>query len=59
MKVELPVYLLHDLTEVAIKRKQSTQDLIIEILSTGMLVEKHLSPKDNEKIMSIYRKYLQ
>jgi len=59
MKIKLPTYLEQDLIEAAIKRKIPTQDFIIQILSTGMLVEKHISLEDNEKIMAIYKKYLQ
>lgn len=58
MKIDLPAILQQDLTDMAIKRKVSTQELIIQMLANDALIEKFISPDDASIIMAIYAKYL-
>ncbi len=57
-EIEIEVTLLADLIGTANQRRIPAQLFIEQILSTQMLIEKHISPDDNKIIMDIYRTYL-
>jgi hypothetical protein len=57
--MKLNKILKRDLTTAANERFIPVDLLIEQILSSQMMIEKHLSPDDRDIIMGIFKKYIQ
>ena len=58
MNLKIHEILHRDLAILANKRSVSMELLINQILSSQMMIEKHLSLNDRNTIMAVFRKYL-